>query len=209
MSAFADLLDDLLTLKARERAAGDAVKTVKAKAETMAIERHADEGARTWDRPDGGISIVQPKPRFDIVDPDLFVAWLTDNGHGAVVIERLVVTDAETLADTVRFILDRKPDTNTDDPSGDVALTGADAVDLERILIDSTKLVSEPAANWHEHVNVSTPGERAAPGSYPVATPDGETVPGVEYVVSPPSGIQVRPAKSIVERFAAKIGGGR
>lgn len=191
MTPLAEALDELLTLKAHERAVGDAAKGVKAKAEALALDRHAEEGARTWDRPGGGVSIVQPSPRFDVVDPAALVDWLPPE----LVVERVEVDDPAAL-------IEQLVDIDSWFDGDGQALDPAAWRDTRRLI----SIVRVPAGDWHQHVDLVTPGENDPTGRYPVATPDGETVPGVEYVIAAPSGIQVRPAKTLIERFAPTIG---
>lgn len=198
MSVLAELADELLDLAALAKAAEEHSSNSRPKLTRMLIERWEDEGVDRIRRPAGSIGVMLPSPQVQVDDPDTLAEWLDSNGHGHLALDRVEVSSHERLAELLRAILTRSPASTGPDLDDDQpAYTAQDAIDLERDLVESLRVVREPARDWHEHLNWQASSK---PGSHPMATPDGEVIPGATYLVPEPRSIQVRPSKEHRER---------
>lgn len=174
-------LDRLLTLVAERRRLEAIERPLRTRVAAEMTARHRQGGDDQFRRPGGLISLVVPRPTWDIFDQQAFTDWLVANGHGELVTERVVVTDHACLIALVR----------ARGRSGRVS---------QRKLTGCVAVVIEADANAPEFLDAKVGNDGG------LLTMDGETIPGVRATIREPW-VQVCAAASS-ERLDVVAGGG-
>ncbi len=174
-------LDRLLTLVAERRRLEAIERPLRTRVAAEMTARHQRGGADQFRRPGGLISLVMPRPTWDIFDQRAFTDWLVANGHSDLVTQRVVVTDHACL----------------------IALVGAPSRSgrvSQRKLTGCVAVVVEADAGAPELLDVKVGDDGG------LRTLAGETIPGVRATIREPW-VQVCAAASS-ERMDVVAGGG-
>lgn len=102
LHAFLARLDRLVDLVAERRDIEALERPLRARvaAEMLAYARRG--GTDQFRRPGGLVSLVEPQPRWECVDPQALASWLVTNGYDHLVRERVEVTNHALAIELLR-----------------------------------------------------------------------------------------------------------
>ncbi|MGH8895772.1 MAG: hypothetical protein ACRDZ4_01815 [Egibacteraceae bacterium] len=160
-NAFATRLDRLITLVGQRRRLEAVERPLRLRVAVDMTARYQQGGPDQFRRSGGLISLVVPRPRWEIFDQQAFAGWLVANGHSQLVTERVVVTDHACLVALVRA-------------------TGRSGRVSQRKLNACVTVRVEADADAPEHLNVKVSDDSR------LLTRDGETIPGVRGIIRDP-----------------------
>ncbi|MGH8905877.1 MAG: hypothetical protein ACRD0K_05045 [Egibacteraceae bacterium] len=182
-NALISRLDRLITLVAERRRIEAVERPLRSRIAAEMAAHARQGGPDQFRRPGGLISLVAPRPRWDVFDQQAFTDWLVSNGHSHLVTERVVVTDHASLSALLK-------DTQR---SGRVS---------RRKLSACVEVRLQAYADAPEHLDVTVGDEGR------LLTRDGQAIPGVRGVMRDPW-VQVCAAASTSLLDAAASGGER
>lgn len=158
MHAFLARLDRLVDLVAERRDLEALERPLRARVAAEILTYAKRGGSDQFRRPGGLVSLVEPQPRWECVDPQAFAGWLVANGHDQLVKERVEVIDHACV-----IALLRRP--------GRVSTSK---------LAAWMAVVAEPYPDAPDQLDVEVREDGM------LVTHDGQVVPGVRRVVREP-----------------------
>lgn len=178
-----ELLDQLVRLEARAKAANALATPIRQKATALIRERYEAEGSDRFVRPGAVVSLVKPTPYPEVARPEALCNWLTQAGRDDLVTKTVTVVDTPLLISAVETAAEGK----TPNPT---------------LLLEAVDVRSQPLADWHRHLTFDVTPDGT------LVTPDGEPIPGVRWVVPEPTSIRVALDKQVraqAEAEAAQV----
>jgi hypothetical protein len=160
-NGFSARLDRLVALVAQRRRLEAVERPLRARVAAEMTACSQQGGPERFRRPGGLISLVVPRPRWDVFDQQAFTGWLIANGHNHLVTERVVVTDHASLIALLR----------EEGRSGRVS---------RRRLRACATVALEAAADAPDRLGAVVRDDGT------LTTRDGEAIPGIRVIVREP-----------------------